>query len=101
MSPRASNLTAGWRLGLSRPVLILQAGNALNYFGYGLVRPFEIIYLHQMRGFSAIRWVPTRADRRPRRRPRRGTAAALGSRAIRSMAQLTAAWSAGGRACSS
>jgi MFS family permease len=33
-------------------VLILQAGNALNFFGYGLVLPFEIIYLHQIRGFS-------------------------------------------------
>jgi MFS family permease len=33
-------------------VLTLQAGNALNYFGYGLVLPFEIIYLHQIRGFS-------------------------------------------------
>jgi MFS family permease len=33
-------------------VLILQAGNALNYFGYGLVLPFEIIYLHEVRGFS-------------------------------------------------
>src|SRR5439155_20836293 len=32
--------------------LILQAGNALNYFGYGLILPFEIIYLHQIRGFS-------------------------------------------------
>jgi MFS family permease len=52
MNLRASNLTAGWRTGLSRPVLILQAGNALNYFGYGLVLPFEIIYLHQVRGFS-------------------------------------------------
>ena len=40
-------------MGLSRPVLILQAGNALNYFGYGLILPFEIIYLHQIRGFSA------------------------------------------------
>ena len=39
--------------GLPRPVLILQAGNALNYFGYGLILPFEIIYLHQIRGFSA------------------------------------------------
>ncbi len=39
-------------MGLPRPVLILQAGNALNYFGYGLVLPFEIIYLHQIRGFS-------------------------------------------------
>jgi MFS family permease len=33
-------------------VLILQAGNAVNYFGYGLVLPFEIIYLHQVRGLS-------------------------------------------------
>jgi MFS family permease len=48
----ASRLIGGWRTGLSRPALILQAGNALNYFGYGLVLPFEIIYLHQARGFS-------------------------------------------------
>jgi MFS family permease len=53
MNRRASRLVAGWRTGLSRPVLILQAGDALNYFGYGLVLPFEIIYLHQIRGFSA------------------------------------------------
>jgi len=49
---RRSRLVAGWRTGLSRPALILQAGNALNYFGYGLVLPFEIIYLHQIRGLS-------------------------------------------------
>jgi predicted MFS family arabinose efflux permease len=53
MNRRVSRLVAGWRTGLSRPVLILQGGNALNYFGYGLVLPFEIIYLHQIRGFSA------------------------------------------------
>ena len=52
MNPPVSNLLAGWRTGLSRPVLILQAGNALNFFGYGLILPFEIIYLHQIRGFS-------------------------------------------------
>src|SRR5689334_6692042 len=52
MNRRVSHLVAGWRTGLSRPVLILQGGNALNYFGYGLVLPFEIIYLHQARGFS-------------------------------------------------
>jgi MFS family permease len=52
MSRRVSHLISGWRTGLSRPVLILQAGNALNYFGYGLILPFEIIYLHQIRGFS-------------------------------------------------
>jgi MFS family permease len=52
MSRRVSQFIAGWRTGLSRSVLILQAGNALNYFGYGLILPFEIIYLHQVRGFS-------------------------------------------------
>src|SRR6202790_4089878 len=52
MNRRVSHLIEGWRTGLSRPVLILQGGNALNYFGYGLVLPFEIIYLHQIRGFS-------------------------------------------------
>ncbi len=52
MNRRVSQLIASWRTGLPRPVLILQAGNALNYFGYGLVTPFEIIYLHQIRGFS-------------------------------------------------
>src|SRR6478752_4223762 len=52
MNRRISHLVAGWRTGLPRPALILQAGNALNYFVYGLVLPFEIIYLHQIRGFS-------------------------------------------------
>ena len=52
MNRRVSDLISSWRTGLSRPVLILQAGNALNYFGFGLVLPFEIIYLHQIRGFS-------------------------------------------------
>jgi MFS family permease len=52
MNRGISHLISGWRTGLSRPVLILQAGNALNYFGYGLILPFEIIYLHQIRGFS-------------------------------------------------
>src|SRR6476620_7329219 len=52
MNRGVSHLIAGWRTGLPRPVLILQAGNALNYFGFGLVLPFEIIYLHQIRGFS-------------------------------------------------
>src|SRR6478736_4280261 len=52
MKLRVSDLLRGWRTGLARPVLILQAGNALNYFGYGLIVPFEIIYLHHIRGFS-------------------------------------------------
>ncbi|HEX5239715.1 MAG TPA: MFS transporter [Candidatus Limnocylindrales bacterium] len=51
MPSRVSRLIGGWRTGLPRPALILQAGNALNYFGYGLIVPFEIIYLHQIRGF--------------------------------------------------
>jgi MFS family permease len=33
-------------------VLVLQGGNALNTFGTGLLLPFEIIYLHHVRGFS-------------------------------------------------
>jgi MFS family permease len=33
-------------------VLLLQVGNAFSWFGYGLILPFEIIYLHQFRGFS-------------------------------------------------
>ena len=43
---------AAWRTGLPRPVIVLQAGNALNNFGSGLILPFEIIYLHAVRGFS-------------------------------------------------
>src|SRR5215831_7639388 len=43
---------AVWHMGLPRPVLVLQGGNALNYFGTGLLLPFEIIYLHAARGFS-------------------------------------------------
>jgi MFS family permease len=42
---------AGWRTGLPGPVIVLQAGTAVNYFGTGLILPFEIIYLHQARGF--------------------------------------------------
>ena len=41
-----------WRTGLPRPVLVLQGGNAANYFGTGLILSFEIIYLHAARGFS-------------------------------------------------
>jgi len=43
---------AAWRTDLPRPVLLLQAGFALNFFGTGLILPFEIIYLHAVRGFS-------------------------------------------------
>jgi MFS family permease len=46
------SLARAWRTDLPRVVLILQAGNAFSWFGYGLILPFEIIYLHQFRGFS-------------------------------------------------
>jgi MFS family permease len=51
VSSALARVFAVWRTGLPRPVLVLQAGNALNYFGTGLILPFEIIYLHAVRGF--------------------------------------------------
>jgi hypothetical protein len=45
-------LARGWRTDLPRTVLLLQAGNAVNFFGYGLIIAFEIIYLHQIRGIA-------------------------------------------------
>jgi MFS family permease len=33
-------------------VWVLQAGGLVNTFGFGLILPFEIIYLHSRRGFS-------------------------------------------------
>ena len=51
VSRTLARVFAGWRTGLSGPVIVLQAGTAVNYFGTGLVLPFEIIYLHQARGF--------------------------------------------------
>ena len=52
MSSALARVFALWRTGLPRPVLVLQGGDALNYFGTGLLLPFEIIYLHAVRGFS-------------------------------------------------
>jgi len=52
VSGTLARVFAGWRTGLPRPVMVLQAGTAVNYFGTGLILPFEIIYLHQARGFS-------------------------------------------------
>src|SRR5947209_17660546 len=53
MTDRAlARVFAVWRTGLPRPVVVLQGGNAVNYFGTGLILPFEIIYLHAVRGFS-------------------------------------------------
>src|SRR5215831_12856013 len=39
-------------LGLSREVWLVQVGVFLNALGWGAVLPFEIIYLHDGRGFS-------------------------------------------------
>jgi MFS family permease len=52
VSSALARVLAVWRTGLPKPVLVLQGGNALNYFGSGLILPFEIIYLHAVRGFS-------------------------------------------------
>ena len=46
------SLARGWRPDLPRVVLLLLAGNAVSFFRYGLIPPFEIIYLHQIRGFA-------------------------------------------------
>ena len=51
VSRTLARVLAGWRTGLPGPVLVLQAGTAVNSFGTGLILPFEIIYLHQARGF--------------------------------------------------
>ena len=51
VSRTLARVFGGWRTGLSGPVIVLQAGTAVNYFGTGLILPFEIIYLHQARGF--------------------------------------------------
>jgi MFS family permease len=40
------------RLGLSRELWLVQLGIFLNALGWGAVLPFEIIYLHDSRGFS-------------------------------------------------
>src|ERR671934_1773925 len=47
-----ARLFAVWRTDLPRPVLLLQGGFPLNFFGTGLILPFEIISLHAVRGFS-------------------------------------------------
>src|SRR2546421_4549252 len=52
VSSALARVFAVWRTGLPRPVRVLQGGNALNCFGSGLILPFEIIYLHAVRGFS-------------------------------------------------
>src|SRR5512132_3841214 len=50
-SARASRLRA-LAFGLSRELWVVEAGIFLNMLGYGAVLPFEVIYLHEGRGFS-------------------------------------------------
>jgi MFS family permease len=38
--------------GLSRELWVVQLGVFLNYLGWGAVMPFELIYLHEARGFG-------------------------------------------------
>src|SRR6476660_4582873 len=45
------NLAGHLRFGLSRPLWLVVFGMFLNYLGYGAVLPFEVIYLHDGRGF--------------------------------------------------
>ena len=47
-----NKLTDRMSFGLSRTLWLVQAGIFLNMLGYGAVLPFEIIYLHDGRGFS-------------------------------------------------
>ena len=54
MSRPLARVFAVWRTGLSGPVMVLQAGTAANSFGTGLILPFEIIYLHEVRGFATV-----------------------------------------------
>src|SRR5215472_15985765 len=49
-APRRWRTAAG--LGLSRELWLVEAGIFLNMLGYGAVLPFEVIYLHDARGFS-------------------------------------------------
>lgn len=46
----SSNRRSGF--GLSRQLWVVEFGIFLNMLGYGAVFPFEIIYLHEARGFS-------------------------------------------------
>jgi MFS family permease len=49
---RAGSLLARLDPDLPRPVWLLQVGGLLNFFGNGIVFPFLVIYLHDVRGFS-------------------------------------------------
>src|SRR5215210_3085392 len=46
------NKVGGMTYGLPPQLWLVQAGVFLNYLGWGCVMPFEVIYLHEARGFS-------------------------------------------------
>ncbi|HEY6297423.1 MAG TPA: MFS transporter [Streptosporangiaceae bacterium] len=48
----APSLGARAGFGISRELWLIEAGVFLNMLGYGAVLPFEVIYLHDGRGFS-------------------------------------------------
>jgi MFS family permease len=48
----APRLSRRFGLSLPRPLWVVQVGVFVNYFGWGGVMPFEVIYLHDGRGFS-------------------------------------------------
>jgi MFS family permease len=50
--PAGQGVAGRLGMGLSRELWLVEAGIFLNMFGYGAVLPFEIIYLHDARGFS-------------------------------------------------
>jgi len=49
---RPGRVACALSLGLSRELWLVQLGIFLNALGYGAVLPFEVIYLHNGRGFS-------------------------------------------------
>jgi len=52
MKRGSTHLLQNLRKELPPLVLLLQVGNAVNFFGYGLIIAFEIIYLHQFRDIA-------------------------------------------------
>src|SRR3954447_20770474 len=50
--PRLHDAGRRLSLGLSRDLWLVQGGIFVNALGWGAVLPFEVIYLHDSRGFS-------------------------------------------------
>ena len=53
------SLTRAWRTTCFVWSCFSQAGNAFNWFGHGLILPFEILYLHRFPGLSATAGLAT------------------------------------------